>query len=161
MAAFLKKQYAADGLLRGQPRVGSLQTFFFLRRRRCLFNWPRAADLRVDLNELLTELLVVSKLRDLPFRFGECGLAREGFADGPAFDLVSQPIGGSMPRLVGTVATAIRLATTARSGGDGTGTKIAQTCQLARDIGTLLLEILKGMRQGYLLDPSVSHTQGH
>ena len=117
--------------------------------------------MRVDLNELLAELLIVSKLCDLPFRFGEYGRARKGFADGLAFDLISQPISGSMLRLVGTVATAIRFATTARSGADRTGTKIAQTCQLVRDIGTLLLEILKGMRQGYPLDPSVSHTQGH
>src|SRR5207247_6660497 len=105
---------------RATSALDRFRRFFSLRRRRCLFNWPRAADLRVDLNELLTELLVVSKLRDLPFRFGACALPREGFADGPAFDLVSQPIGGSMPRLVGTVATAIRLGTPARSGGDGT-----------------------------------------
>jgi hypothetical protein len=112
---------------------------FFLGRRRGFSHGPEFADLRVDLNELLTELPIVAKLRHLTLRFGERRRTRKGLGDSFAINLVSEPIRRSMRGLVGKVAAAVRLATAARSGGDGAGAKIAQTSQLMHDSGTLLL----------------------
>src|ERR1019366_4475465 len=104
------KRRAAFDLLRGRLLSGSLRPFFFLGRRRALGYRPQFADPRGDLNELLTELLIVAKFRHLALRFGNsCGI-RKGLADSLAFDLVSEPISRSMRGFVGTVTAAVRLA---------------------------------------------------
>jgi hypothetical protein len=103
-----------------------------------LFDWPRAADLHVELNKLLTQLLEVSKLCHLAFGLGKCGGIRERLTDGLASDLVGQSVRWAVRRLIGPVAMTIRLAVATRCRGDGTGPEIAQFGQLTGDSGTLL-----------------------
>lgn len=115
----------------------------FLKLRGRFFERAQAADPSIDLNELLTESLVVSKLRHLTLRLGDRRGTRERLADSFAFDLVSQPVSWAMRGLVGLVATTIRFATAAGCSRDRTRTEIAQIGQLTRkERGFTLIELL-------------------
>jgi hypothetical protein len=56
-----------------------------------------------------------------------------------------------MRRFVRAVTAAVRLAAAARSGGDGTGAKIAQIGYSMQDSGTLLFQIAERLRHEILL----------
>jgi hypothetical protein len=62
------KSGAATGLLRGRFLGGWLAPFFFLGRLFGFFHWPQTADFSIDIDQLASQGLELTKLSDLTFR---------------------------------------------------------------------------------------------
>jgi hypothetical protein len=76
------------------------------------------ADVRVDLNEILMQVLQFSEFSDFSFGPSHSGLIGQGFGNRLAIDLVGQTEIGAMAWVLGLMAMAVRFATSACGGSD-------------------------------------------
>ena len=117
---------------------------FFLGGLRFPLLRPLFADAGIDLHELATQLLELAKLSHFALSFAHCGGSRQRLGDGLAIEFIGEAGMGTVPGLTGTVAAAVGLAATPRSGGNRTGAKIAELADLADDLSALMLQLLEG-----------------
>ncbi len=93
-------------------------------------------------------MLELAKLSHFALGFAHYGGSRQRLGDGLAIEFIGEAGIGTVPGLTGTVAAAVGLAATPRSGANRTGAQITQLADLADDLSALLLQLLEGIRQG-------------
>jgi hypothetical protein len=76
------------------------------------------ADLRVDLDKFLMQVLQLAEFRDLSFGLSRGGVVGQRFGDGFAIDLISQPEIGAVARIFGLMTVAVGFAAPACSRSD-------------------------------------------
>jgi hypothetical protein len=96
----------------------------------------------------MTELLKLSELVDLLFRFPHCDRHRQGFTDRLALNLIGQTQIGAMAGILRLGTVAGRFSAASDDAGDGTRTQVAQLRERAQQIALLLLQLNQGRRQG-------------
>jgi hypothetical protein len=108
---------------------------FFLYRLRVRLRGPHLADLRVDLQKLLVQGLVLAKLLDLSLGLTYGGRIGQRLSDGPSMELIGETEVGSVTWSIGLMAAAIGLAASTGGGSDGAATQVAEGGDLIGDPG--------------------------
>jgi hypothetical protein len=98
------------------------------------------ADLRVDFDQFLMQILQFPEFRDFSFSLSRCGLVGQRLGNSLAVDLESQAEIGTVPWILWLMAMAVGLATSASSGSDRSRTQIAESGDLTGDVHALLFQ---------------------
>src|ERR1019366_7768286 len=136
----LPDQPATTGLLRARLPFGSLQPFFFLGRKHIRFGRAQLADLRVDLDQFLMQVLQFPEFSDFSFGLSRCGLVGQGFGNSLAADLEGQAEIGTVAWILGLMAMGVWFATSARGGSDRSTTQIAESRDLIGNVDAPLFQ---------------------
>jgi len=104
----------------------SVSAVFFYRHDFLSRDGAQAADLLVDLDQLLRQALKAAKFSNFPFSFAYGTERREGLSNRFAGDFLGESAMGTVSRIIRLSAMAIELATASVDGGDRAGLKIAE-----------------------------------
>src|SRR5271170_4864682 len=109
------------------------------------------------------QALQFSEFGDFSFGLSRCGLVGQGLGNRLAVDLEGQAEMGTMAWILGLMAMAVGLATSASGGGDRATTQIAESRDLIGNVGALLFQGFQRLRDRHRGSsyPSVIHTHGY